>query len=192
MTFHSFESTMTDACAAALAEGATVTAEERLSALFHAHQRRLYGLARRLSGTRDDALDLVQETFVRAAQSSKSIPRDPREEEAWLVRILVNICRDRWRVASGRRRLTMMYGKASYPRPSSPEAVLVAHSAIWWALSRLPPRQRTAIIFHDLEGMTTRETARVLGIAIVTVRWHLSTGRRAMARLIRREGHNDG
>src|ERR1051325_7275851 len=75
----------------------TPTAAERLAALFDAHHARLYRLARRLVPTADDALDLVQETFLRAARHSSAIPAGSVDEEAWLVRVLVNIRRDQWR-----------------------------------------------------------------------------------------------
>jgi len=64
-------------------------ASERLAVLFDAHYDRLCRLARRLTVSKDDALDLVQETFLKAARSLKSIPADSAEEEAWLVRVLV-------------------------------------------------------------------------------------------------------
>src|SRR4051812_15005786 len=69
---------------------------DRLAAMFDAHYDRLYRLARRLTPNGDDALDLVQETFLRAARAISSVP-DPASEEAWLVRVLVNIRRDQWR-----------------------------------------------------------------------------------------------
>jgi DNA-directed RNA polymerase specialized sigma24 family protein len=72
---------------------------ERLTALFDVHHARLYRLARRLAPSTDDALDLVQETFLRAAQFPKSVPVGATDEEAWLVRVLVNIRRDQWLMA---------------------------------------------------------------------------------------------
>src|SRR5881628_389795 len=75
----------------------STTPSDRLAALFAAHVERLYRLARRLVPSADDALDLVQETFLKAARSSESIPSGSNDAEAWLVRVLVNIRRDQWR-----------------------------------------------------------------------------------------------
>jgi RNA polymerase sigma factor (sigma-70 family) len=72
--------------------------------LFDAHQARLYRLARRLAASPDDARDLVQETFLRVARSPRAVPAGERNEEAWLVRVLVNVCRDEWRRGATRRR----------------------------------------------------------------------------------------
>jgi DNA-directed RNA polymerase specialized sigma24 family protein len=47
---------------------------ERLAALFDAHHERLYRLARRLAPQADEALDLVQETFLKAARSPGAVP----------------------------------------------------------------------------------------------------------------------
>ncbi|MGQ0737413.1 MAG: RNA polymerase sigma factor [Acidobacteriota bacterium] len=63
----------------------------------------MYRLARRLVPVADDALELVQETFLKAAHSRDSIPHGLRDEEAWLVRVLVNVRRDQWRKEAGSR-----------------------------------------------------------------------------------------
>jgi RNA polymerase sigma factor (sigma-70 family) len=76
----------------------------RVGALFDLHHQRVYTMARRLSRSADDARDLVQETFLRAARSPGTIPSGSSREEAWLVRVLINICRDRWRQSAVRSR----------------------------------------------------------------------------------------
>jgi RNA polymerase sigma-70 factor (ECF subfamily) len=157
--------------------------EERLAALFDAHQARLYRLARRMAPSADEARDLVQETFLRAARAAASVPPGPQSEEAWLVRVLINVCRDGWRKRATRARLDGLKG-APAPLPSDPEAALIARATIWRALALLPPRRRVAIVLYELEGAAIPEIARLLGVSAVTVRWHLSRGRRELARII--------
>ena len=67
--------------------------ECRIARLFDTHHQRLYRLARRMAATAEDARDVVQETFLRAARSPGSVPDGAQPEEAWLVRVLVNVCR---------------------------------------------------------------------------------------------------
>lgn len=71
-------------------------------------------------------------------------------------------------------------GRAS----TSPEAALIAHTTVWRALQLLSPRRRAAIVLHELDGVSTAQIARLLGVSLVTVRWHLSRGRRELARAI--------
>ena len=61
----------------------------RLAALFDAHYDRLYRLARRLTPCADDALDLVQDTFLKAAGNTEKVPSGFANGEAWLVRVLI-------------------------------------------------------------------------------------------------------
>jgi RNA polymerase sigma-70 factor (ECF subfamily) len=152
----------------------------RLGTLFDAHHQRLYRLARRLCRSADDARDLVQETFLRAARHVRSVPEGAGHEEAWLVRVLINIARDRWRQIAVRKRGATVIADAS-PDPSSTESALLARSIIWQALQRLPPRRRAIIVLYEIEGATIPAIARLLGVAAVTVRWHLSIGRRELA-----------
>jgi RNA polymerase sigma factor (sigma-70 family) len=155
---------------------------ERLTALFDAHYARLYRLARRLAPSTDDALDLVQETFLRAAQSPKSIPAGVTREEAWLVRVLINIRRDQWRKRPVRDRLDKAaLGRSRLPSGGSdPEAALIARTAVWQALDILPPRRRAIVVMYELEGLAIPAIASLLGISAITVRWHLSMGRREL------------
>jgi RNA polymerase sigma factor (sigma-70 family) len=153
---------------------------ERLAILFDGHYDRLYRLARRLTASADDALDLVQETFLRAARHARSIPVGFANEEAWLVRVLVNIRRDQWRRNLNRSRFeTAASGeRLSAPANGDLEAAFIARAAVWRALDRLSPRRRAIVVMHELEGLAIPAIASLLGISQITVRWHLSKGRR--------------
>ena len=171
---------------------ATMSAEdpaapaERITRLFTTHRRRLYALARRLSSSREDACDLVQEAFLRAARAPDAIPHGPQAEEAWLVRVLVNLCRDRWRQAKGRRRLDSWVDYGPQQTRRDPESPLMASAMVWRALEALSPRRRAVIVLRELEGASMQETARLLGVTAVTVRWHLSRGRYELRRILER------
>jgi RNA polymerase sigma-70 factor (ECF subfamily) len=157
---------------------------ERLAALFDAHQARLYRLARRLSADGEEARDLVQETFLRAARSPASVPAGASREEAWLVRVLINVCRDGWRRRAVRTRLDPRLDSNGTSRATQEDA-LIARSDVWRALDTLTPRRRAILILYELEGASIRAIASTLGVAPVTVRWHLSRGRRQLASAIR-------
>jgi RNA polymerase sigma-70 factor (ECF subfamily) len=159
---------------------------ERLAELFDTHHERLYRLARRLTTTADDALDLVQDTFLKAARSPGSVPVGFGNEEAWLVRVLINTRRDQWRRDAVRRRHDAQ-GPAVDNPPADPEAALMVRTAVWRALDGLAPRRRAVIVMYELEGLAIPAIARLLGIGAVTVRWHLSRGRRDLAAALRHE-----
>ena len=155
---------------------------ERLAALFDAHNPRLYRLARRLSGDADEARDLVQQAFLQAARHLHTLPPGEPGGEAWLVRTVVNLCKDR------RRRLRVRQEAAgrlpATPAASNPESQAVARTTVQAALARLSPRRRAVVVLHELEGRPTAEIARLLGVAAVTVRWHLAAGRKSLRKLL--------
>jgi RNA polymerase sigma-70 factor (ECF subfamily) len=158
-------------------------AAERIGDLFDAHQARLFALAMRMARDPEEARDLLQETFLRAARRPKSIPEADKAAEAWLVQVLVNLCRDRWRRLKVRREA----GPAprwSVGEPHDPEALENAREAVRAALGTLKPRTRAIVVMHEIEGHSRGEIAAQLGMREVTVRWHLSTGRSKLRRLL--------
>ena len=162
---------------------------DRVASLFDAHHQRLYRLARRLAPTADDALDLVQETFLRAARAPRSVPFGADREEAWLVRVLINLRRDQWRKAAVQKRHDEPRARRDF-QPDHGSAV-IARATIWRALDMLPPRRRAVLVMHELEGLTVARIASQVGISAITVRWHLSMGRRHLARVLTSQGHTD-
>lgn len=161
-----------------------MSGDDRLATLFDTHADRLYRLARRLVSNADDAWDLVQETFLRAARSPSSVPRGLSEEEAWLVRVLINIRRDQWRrdAVRKRHRTDVSHSKAER---QDPERALVIQTTVWSALEHLPPRRRAIVVLREIEGLETASIARLLDISAITVRWHLARGRRELAQRLR-------
>ncbi len=151
-----------------------------LGELFERHGRALLRLARRLVG--EDAEDLVQEAFLRAAERS-GMPADPERCEAWLVRVLVNLARDRYRRARVRRQAKVLLARPDRA-PDDPAAEALARRDVTAALACLPPRRRAVVVLHELQELDSGEIARLLGIRAVTVRWHLAAGRSELARLL--------
>jgi RNA polymerase sigma-70 factor (ECF subfamily) len=157
---------------------------DRLAALFDAHEQRLYRLARRLTSSADQADDLVQDTFVRAASSLDTVPTGLTREEAWLVRVLVNIRRDEWRRTAVRERAAGVLRAEAAVYPPTLESALIAKRAVWAALDVLHPRRRAIVVMHELEGMSLPAIASCLGVTTMTVRWHLSMARRELKPLL--------
>ena len=159
---------------------------DRVAALFDAHHQRLYRLARRLTSSADDALDLVQETFLRAARAPGSVPFGTDREEAWLVRVLINLRRDQWRKAAVQKRHNEHTAHPSIQRNGESDhgSAVIAKATVWRALDLLPPRRRAVVVMHELEGLAISTIASQLGISAITVRWHLSVGRRDLTRLL--------
>jgi RNA polymerase sigma-70 factor (ECF subfamily) len=153
-----------------------------LGALFARHGRRLYRLACRLTGAPDAAEDLVQEAFARAAERPGRVPADEAGSEAWLVRVVVNLARDRFRRAATRRRAEPDLVRAASVSSADAAAAARARRDVARALAALPPRRRAVVVMVELEELDTAEVARLLGIARVTVRWHLAAGRAELRR----------
>jgi len=152
---------------------------ERLGRLFDRHHLRLHRFALRMTRGDDDALDLVQETFVRAARDHDRIPADDAQAGAWLVRVLVNLLRDRHRRALVRRAFHI-----DPPQQHDFTKAVDARTAVRAAIAELPPRQRAIVVLHELEERTVNEIAAELNLAAVTVRWHLAAARKRLAGLL--------
>jgi len=154
--------------------------EVDLEGLFAAHGQRLYRLALRMTGDAAAAEDLVQEAFLRAARRRDRLSA-AELAEAWLVRVLVNLVRD-----DSRRRRTRRLAAPQLPvaerDPADLAAAVAARCDVATALAELPARRRAVVVLHELEELDTAAIARLLGVARVTVRWHLAAGRADLRR----------
>jgi RNA polymerase sigma-70 factor (ECF subfamily) len=180
---------------AVLALRAQAGEDRAFDELMQATQERVLALAWRLAGSRDDARDAAQETFLRAYRYLSRY-RPEHDFGGWLYRIVVNACRDLRRRQRPRWRRTVsletMDGCKRYlelPSEEDPdEAVLTAErkSLLMAALSTLPPRERAALVLRDLEGKTSEEAAKILGSRPGTVRAQVASARHRLKRSLAR------
>jgi RNA polymerase sigma-70 factor, ECF subfamily len=125
-----------------------------------------------LTGNVQDAQDLVQEVMIRTWQRWRRVSR-LEHPAAWARRVLINLAVDRWRTKS--RHQVLVDTTASLPPPG------IGHIDVARELRRLPRQQRTAVVLHDIVGLTTTEVAREMKAPEGSVRGWLSRGRRALA-----------
>jgi RNA polymerase sigma-70 factor, ECF subfamily len=167
-----------------------VSRDERLTALFDAHAPDVYRFARRLTATADDAVDLVQETFLRAAQSFDRLPTsDISAERAWLIRVALNLRKDQWRKDTVRQRFAATIARSPAPLVN-PERAYIDRATVWRALDCLTPKRRAVVTLFELDGVGVKQIAALLDVSVVTVRWHLSRGRKELARAIAEAGRH--
>jgi RNA polymerase sigma factor (sigma-70 family) len=155
------------------------SAHDSLAELYDRHHHRLYRFALRLARDDEEAKDLVQDAFIRAA--SATVPNDNAAAGAWLVRVVTNLARDRWRRRQIRDAVKHLLGTESH----DPQPALDAAATVRSALASLPPRQRAVIVLHYLEGEPVSAIAETLGVTQVTVRWHLSAARKRLQKVLR-------
>lgn len=150
--------------------------EERVSLrdVFDSSYRKLVVQLYGVTGNLDEAEDVVQEAFVRAAAAGGRFLRVDNHE-AWLRTTAINVHRSRWRkIRNGRRARELM------PPPRDPEG-LEQHLEIIDALRTLPEQQRQVIALHYLADLPVHTIAEELGIPVGTVKSRLSRGRDALA-----------
>ncbi len=141
---------------------------------------RVLALAWRILGDRHLAEDAAQETYLRVFRSLNSFRLGERFE-AWMVRIAVNVCfdlaRKRGPAPALMESLEVLEGDAA--PMGAEEAVLLdqRRALVRQAVAALPPAERAALVLRDLEGLSTEEAARILGVRPVTVRSQAASAR---------------
>ena len=179
----------------ALARAARSGDEEAFVALLSAQKEKLYRMAYAYLRNEDDAVEAVQETAYRAWKSIGRL-RDEKLFDTWIVRILLNCCRDEWR----RRKKA---GPASAEREpaadaaaargggdtagASPEGGWALRVHISEAMRRLEPKYRQIILLKYFEDMTLTEIAAVLGRPPGTVKTRLHQALQKLRALIAEE-----
>ncbi|HEY0715507.1 MAG TPA: sigma-70 family RNA polymerase sigma factor [Polyangia bacterium] len=143
------------------------------------YEDRVFATAFGLLRDRDDALDAVQETFVRLY---KYLDRyDPAGDlGAWIYRISVNVS---LRLAKRRRRDRSAPTISVAGEGGDPEAAVISRD-LGRALETLTETERMALVLRDFEGLETDEVARLLSSSPTTVRVHICAARKKIRRFL--------
>ncbi|MEV5207787.1 RNA polymerase sigma factor SigM [Micromonospora sp. NPDC053740] len=158
--------------------------------LFHRHRDRLWAVALRTLGDREEAADALQDALLSAHRAAARF-RGDSAVTTWLHRIVVNACLDRIRRRQAHPTVPLPDGNRADDgsgtgglEPAAPvtdhDTVLVVREA----LAALPLEQRAALVLVDVQGYPVAEVARILGVAEGTVKSRCARGRARLAVLL--------
>jgi RNA polymerase sigma-70 factor, ECF subfamily len=153
------------------------------------HRDRLWAVALRTLGDREDAADAVQDAFVSAFRSAHTY-RGQAAVTTWLHRITVNACLDRLRKAESRRTSPVpdseRFEELLDPEesPEAPAERGELHSELIAAMTTLPADQRAALVLVDMQGYPVAEAAEILGVPTGTVKSRCARGRARLLPLL--------
>lgn len=166
--------------------------------LVRAYESRIYAVALRWTGNREDALDISQEVFLRVFRFLGSF--DSRSSfSTWLYRVAVNVCKDAVakRARLQEQPLERSDGEENYEAelPDSryePEIVFENRARgelLTEAIAALPEDQRAVIVLRDVRGLSYQEIGDVLSLEKGTVKSRISRAREKLRVILQTDGN---
>ncbi|MEU0284938.1 RNA polymerase sigma factor SigM [Streptomyces sp. NPDC006147] len=173
---------------------------EAFGEIVRRHRDRLWAVALRTLGDREEAADAVQDALVSAYRAAHTF-RGQSAVTTWLHRITVNACLDRARKAASRKtapvddaeRLEQLL--EPHESASAPAERNDLHRQLIEAMGTLPPDQRAALVLVDMQGYPVAEAARILDVPTGTIKSRCARGRARLLPLLthlRPEGASEG
>lgn len=140
-----------------------------VAAHFEAHRARVYRWAHAMCGRHEDALDVVQEVFLRMLKRPPDLP-SIASGAAWLRRVTARIVIDRWRADLSREALQRRH----LPRAAAEESAESHELAerLRAAIETLSEQQRLVLMAKTYDRETFQQIADELGIAVSTAKTH--------------------
>jgi RNA polymerase sigma-70 factor (ECF subfamily) len=154
--------------------------------LVRRHRDRLWAVALRTLGDREEAADALQDALVSAFRAGRgsSAFRGDSAVTTWLHRIVVNACLDRVRRRAARP-ADPLPETIEVPSRGDDIASLVTGMDVTAALATLPVEQRGALVLVDMYGWSVEDAAQVLECAVGTVKSRCARGRARLLPLLR-------
>ena len=162
---------------------------QAFDAIYEKYSSRLYGFALMLLKNREDARDIVQETFLRVWKKRETIAEN-RTFKSFLFTVSYNIIVDHLRKRlNDKKYLELLEKNFPFDRDSGEKAVdfYLLQSQIQNLMDELPPRRKEIYLLSQGKNLSQKEIARRLNITVKTVETHLS-----LARKFLREKLTDG
>lgn len=161
-----------------------------LKEIFERYHRRIYRIAYGVLRQREDALDVVQEVFIKLFRSIKSF-KGQSAFYTYLYRLAMNTAidhsrrskRGRWISLEGEQGFQPVDGEGK--RPDRLAAQRELEEKVKWAIDQLPRDQRAALIYREIEELSYQEIAEVMGCSIGTVMSRLHYGRKRLQQLLK-------
>jgi RNA polymerase sigma-70 factor (ECF subfamily) len=155
-------------------------------ALFQRYQLPLYAYVFELIRNEQAALDVVQETFIRATRHLDSLRKDDRFG-SWLFSIAHQKCVDRWRRSGREEPLEPEVAEALPDFESDPGELLVRQeqeAELMNLIEQLPLPQRSALLLHFVEYFSLEEIAGITSVSLGTVKSRLYYGKKALRTML--------
>ena len=152
------------------------------------YQRPMIAVAYRMLGNYEDARDVSQEAFVRVYSSIESFD-ESRKLSSWLYRIVTNLCIDMLRK---RKRHSIYSTLEDGSFASTTQSIMSElenkdkYAILMKSIDRLTPRQKSVIVLRDIQGLPSKEVAKILGCSEATVRAHLFVARKRLRKIYER------
>jgi RNA polymerase sigma-70 factor (ECF subfamily) len=148
------------------------------------HVDAIHGYTLRLTGSRDDADELTQETFLRVWQRAGSYQPGRARVTTWLHTIAHHLCVDHWRkpALEADNDTDLLPDAAPGPAGELERARLVAR--LDRALAGLPLDQKAALLLVEVRGFSLRDVAAVLGSTVEAAESRLARARRALRTIL--------
>lgn len=158
-----------------------------IEALFAKHHAEIYAYLLRMLREPELAADLTQDAFVKAYRRYATLEK-PENARAWLYQIAYRVALDEVR----RRKIVRFLpwsGESPGAAPSAERLVMDAHLSgdMQRALSRIPERQRSALLLAELHDLTGLELAAALGVSHVAARALLTRARESLRQALASE-----